>query len=495
MNSVRTRLFLNITFLVAFFFLISWGFSTLVLEKYYLWHKKHSIITSGQTIATLYDSNIPGISLELERIANRLGASIVILNHDGYIKYNSFERIINPKMFHPPQTDDFAAMPPAPKPPPLVLITREDVAGNSVLEMGHDQALNVNVMVLKHQLNNADLLIIQVPLAAVAESASYASTFMGLTGFVSILAGCIWAFFFAQKFTRPLLELSNVVQSISQLDFSQKYIPSGNDEVSKLGQNINHLSDQLNKAISELHRQNQQLLADVEKERRLDQLRKNFISSVSHELKTPLALILGYAEGLKENINQDEENKNYYCSVIVDEAEKMDKLVKDLLNLSQIESGFYFLERTVFDLAALLDDILMKYRTMLLEKNITLDIEKVPSIFVNGDRVRIEQVLVNFLNNAIDHAEPPNRIKITIRQTDVKIKVSIYNTGKHIPADSIENLWLSFYKVDKARTRGLGGYGLGLSIVRAIQELHGNSYGVENADGGVTFWFDLDKAT
>lgn len=172
----------------------------------------------------------------------------------------------------------------------------------------------------------------------------------------------------------------------------------------------------------------------------------------------------------------------------------MDKLVKDLLDLSQIESGYFRLEKTTFDLASLLDDIIFRYRSVLAEKNITLTTEKPSSLLVNGDALRIEQVIVNLLNNAIDHVENPNIIRISVSESPEKIKVCVYNTGKHIPEDSLDNLWLSFYKVDTARTRDLGGYGLGLSIVRAIQELHGNAYGVANVEGGVVFWFDLDKA-
>jgi len=505
MKSIRTKLFLNINFLVIFFVLVSWGFSALYLKDFYLWHKKNDIVDSSQTIATSYDSGSHDISLELERIANNFGASILITDQNGYLKYSSFsfmdKRSKDERPIRIPQFDsqqDFAAhhAPPDPNmpppPPPPIVLSRE-TAGNSVIEMKHNQELNVNFMTLTRTLHNKDVLIIQLPLAAVSESASYASKFMAFTGILSILAGCLWAFVFAKKFTIPLLELSSVAQSISRLDFSRKCSIRSEDEVGKLGESLNNLSEQLNRAISELNQTNQRLIEDVEKERSLDKLRRNFISSVSHELRTPISLILGYAEGLKENVAQDITNKEYYCSVIIDEAEKMTKLVKDLLNLSQIESGYFHLERTDFDISLLLDDILHKYQTALTERNITLEIHKSSSAIVNGDVLRIEQIIVNLLNNAIDHAEIPNIIRINITNANNKLRVGVYNTGKPIPADSLKNVWLSFYKVDTARTRSMGGYGLGLSIVRAIQELHGNSYGVENVDLGVLFWFDIDQ--
>lgn len=497
MNSIRTKLFLNISFLVIFFVFISWMLSTLVLKEFYMWNKKHSIIESAEKIDTIYNSNSQDISLELERIASSLGAGIDISDREGYVKYSSFDRFIqqnNLHHSHPHNPPPFHDVPGSPPPPFLLKTGEEAIDGKSVIETEWDQALNIEFIVLTHQLNNNDVLNIKLPLAAVAESASYASNFTALTGILSILIGCCWAFVFSKKFTVPLLELSQVAQSISQLDFSQKCTIENNDEIGRLGHSINHLSYQLDKSITELHQKNQQLAADVEKERRLDKLRKNFISSVSHELKTPISLILGYAEGLKENINRDEENKNYYCSVIIDEAEKMAKLVKDLLNLSQIESGFFHLEKADFNLSALLDDILLKYQSVLGEKNIHLSVEKAPVVMANGDMLRIEQVVINLLNNAIDHVEGTQVIRINVTQDRGKIRMNIYNTGKHIPENSLTSIWLSFYKVDPARTRSLGGYGLGLSIVRAIQELHGNAYGVDNVEDGVLFWFHLDPA-
>ncbi|MEN6566051.1 MAG: HAMP domain-containing sensor histidine kinase [Veillonellales bacterium] len=500
MNSIRTKLFLNISLLVILFVLISWGLSALFLEDFYMTNKKHSVIESSQIIDERYRSGAQDISLELERMANNLGAGIVIMSRDGNIQYSSFERIHPQKAFnrHSVISDNGDAAPEAAEgpprlPPAFVIKSREEVDGNSTIEIEQDQALNIQFMVLRRRLVNEDMLEIKIPLAAVAESAAYASRFIAIVGLLTIAAGGIWAFFFAKRFTVPLLEVSHVAQGISRLDFSRKCTIHSEDEVGRLGKSINNLSYQLNKAISELNQKNQQLTADVEKERRLDKLRKNFISSVSHELKTPISLILGYAEGLKENVAADEDSKNYYCSVVMDEAEKMDKLIQDLLNLSQMESGYFHLERTNFDLSLLLDAVLLKYQGIFSEKRITVEMEKEPGLWVNGDILRIEQVLVNFFNNAIDYVEDKRVIRVSAAEREDTYRVCVYNSGKQVPADSLKELWLSFYKVDQARTRSLGGYGLGLSVVRAIQELHGNAYGVENTADGVMFWFEISK--
>jgi signal transduction histidine kinase len=482
---------------------MSLGLIRLGLEKYYIWQKQDILLANSKLIDNLYQGRPEEITLELERIANTLGAGVIIFTQDGYIKYSSFSRIINQK-FHdtplapalppPPEKSPRDApfhIPPAPR---YELKSKETIDSRTTLEMQQDLNLRIAFMALERHLGNDDILIIRQPLAPVSESAVVAAQFMAFTGILVLLLGCTWAFLFAKKFTLPILELNRIAQSMACLDFSLKCTVTRNDELGELGRSINHLSAQLDSAIIELSKKNQQLMADMEKERALDSMRKSFVSSVSHELKTPLSLILGYAEGLKENIVRDAKGKNYYCSIIIDEAEKMDKLVKDLLNLSQIESGLFQLNRIDFDLLALLRDIIKKYQTILENKEITLEIESTANFYVNGDILRIEQVLLNIFTNAIYHSDFTKLIRIEVNDTGKKIKVTIFNSGHPIPGESLEKLWTSFYKVDKARTREHGRYGLGLSIVRAIQEQHGNSYGVSNLEDGVVFWFELDKA-
>jgi len=480
--SIRIKLFIILGSLMLFFVLFSLGLTHIGLEKFYIWQKKDILITNGTAIDDLYRGNPDEIALELERVSNTLGAGIIIFTKEGSIKYSSFFSINKQKL-----NDPF------PPPPPSIVKNTEVIDDQTILQMEQDKNLRIDFMILKHQMSNEDLLFIRQPLAPISESVTVAGQFIVLTGMLSIIIGCIWAFFFAKKFTLPILELNRIAQSMSRLNFSQKCTMNRRDEFGELGKSINHLSDQLDTAISELNQKNTQLMADVEQERKLDKMRKDFVSSVSHELKTPLSLILGYAEGLKENVARDEDRKNYYCSVIIDEAERMDKLVKDLLNLSQIESGFYQLNRTTFDLSLLLHRITQKYQTLLEEKAITLQMNIPAQTMANGDVLRIEQILLNLFNNAIDHAEFAKIITVCIKDTGNHIKVLLYNSGPHIPEESLEKLWISFYKVDKARTREYGRYGLGLSIVRAIQELHGNFYGVQNVPDGVNFWFDLDK--
>ena len=362
--------------------------------------------------------------------------------------------------------------------------------------MQSDPDIKIDFIVIDRRLNNGDLLHMRQALAPIADSAAVASQFVIFTGLLSILAGCTWAFFFAKRFIRPILNLNRIAQRMAVLDFSQKASIERSDEVGQLGQSINHLSQRLDNAIAELNQKNRQLLADVEKERQLDKMRKEFVSNVSHELKTPLALILGYAEGLRENVAQDDQSKDYYCGVIMEEAEKMDRLVRDLLSLSQMQSGIFQLTPEIFDLSISIDELVQKYRTILTDNSITLSVTKPKCCLVQADRLRVEQILFNFLNNALSHVDAAKTVEISLNASNdpTHFRVSVYNSGSPIPVDSLDKIWTSFYKVDKARTHQDGRHGLGLSIVRAIQDLHGSGYGAENTTDGVRFWFDVQIA-
>jgi signal transduction histidine kinase len=292
----------------------------------------------------------------------------------------------------------------------------------------------------------------------------------------------------------PIHELSALSEKMSQLNFDVKFEPDAHDvkEIKILGSSMNMLSERLKAAIGELKSANNQLQKDIEEKTRIDEMRKEFVANVSHALKTPIALIQGYAEGLQEGMAEDKESRDYYCEVIVDEAGKMNKMVKQLLTLSALESGN---ERTVmerFDLVELIEGVISASQILLEQQEITVKFESKEPVYVWADEFKIEEVVTNYLSNAIHHASGEKIIVIRIQQEDSQTRVSMFNTGTPIPEEELPNLWNKFYKVDKARTREYGGSGIGLSIVKAIIEGHGQKCGVENWDNGVEFWFTVD---
>lgn len=491
-NSIRSRLFLSIIFLVLFFTIILWVPNTIYLQQYYIYTKKNTLIENAKKITNVYTGNPNDIEDELDRTANITGSNIDIRDKDGRTIYKSSRRLADEKNLIDDNKSKFDM-----KPPPDLDFggdkLEEYKEGEYIFETRQDIQLKINFLTLVTKLSNGDILAIRVPLVSISESVYIANKFITITGIVVVILGSIWAYLFSKKFTKPILEVNNIATNMAKFDFSQKCKITGKDEIGQLAQSINYLSGELDRTITELNVKNKKLEDDIQKERQIDKMRKEFISSVSHELRTPLSLIQGYAEGLASNITESEDDKNFYCDVIMKEADKMNKLVKDLLNLSQIESGYYHIEKIEFNLTSLTEYVLNKYKSTFSENNIQLQIELDENCIVYGDMTRIEQIMVNYINNAINHIDSSRIIKISKIDYKDKVRINVFNTGKHIPKKSLEQIWNSFYKVDKARSRAYGGYGLGLSIVKAIAELHNSFYGVENVDDGVNFWFEVNK--
>ena len=279
---------------------------------------------------------------------------------------------------------------------------------------------------------------------------------------------------------------------MSHLDFDAKVHVDTGDELEVLGNSMNQMSEKLESTIADLKAANLELQKDIEKKEQIDEMRKEFLSHVSHELKTPIALIQGYAEGLKENINDDEESRDFYCEVIADEAQKMNTMVRKLLTLNQIEFGNQQLNMQRFDICQMIWNKLASTQILFAKKNNTAVFEEKGPVYVWADEFMIEEVFSNYLSNALNHVFQDGVIRVWFERREKELRIHVYNDGNPIPEKDLEKLWIKFYKVDKARTREYGGSGIGLSIVAATMNAHGKQFGVSNVDGGVDFYFDLD---
>ena len=334
--------------------------------------------------------------------------------------------------------------------------------------------------------------IMSTPLESIRQSAALANRFFAYVGCIGAVLGGLVIWFVTRKITRPIQKLNDISERMVHLDFDVKYQGRSKNEIGMLGENMNKLSHSLEKAISELKTANNELQKDIEKKEQIDEMRKEFLSSVSHELKTPIALIQGYAEGLQEGINDDQESREFYCEVIVDEASKMNNIVKKLLSLNQLEFGNDVVTMERFDIVALLSNCIQSSAILTKQNGITVKMQEIGPIYVWAEVFKVEEVFMNYFTNAINHCQGEKIIEVKLEQGEGKVKVSVFNTGVPIPEDSIDHIWEKFYKVDKARTREYGGSGVGLSIVKAIMEALHQKYGVENCDDGVLFWFELE---
>jgi len=504
--TIRMKLILGMIGLIMLFVALSQLLNSQFLEDYYVSEKKKQLLDTYGAINMIYQGDPETISLELEKLERTTGIHVVIFNSNKEPIYRLQRIHEEPSVDYPPAPPRSADLQTS-NPPPTIPERKQDFEksliqmnqdelkeGKAVIILSKEPRIQTNFINLITALNNGDYLILNTPFASISESVRIANRFFLFTGLLIFIVGSIAIYFFARKLIIPILKLNEIAQRMAKLDFSQKYQVESTDEVGQLGESINSLSTQLHTAISELTVANRELLEDIERERRIDEMRREFISNVSHELKTPISLIQGYAEGLKENVNEDVENKNFYCEVIADEADKMGKLVGELLDLSQVEAGTFKLDKSNFEISRLVAKVMEKYKPIFLEKNVNCTLVGESGLIVYADRFRTEQIIVNYLSNAINHVDDQKSITISIQSFQNKARVSIYNSGRPISPELLDRIWESFYKVDKARTRAYGGTGLGLSIVRAIQEIDNNRYGVLNRDGGVEFWFEMDIA-
>ncbi|QWU47381.1 HAMP domain-containing sensor histidine kinase [Bacillus sp. NP247] len=291
------------------------------------------------------------------------------------------------------------------------------------------------------------------------------------------------SFYYSKQIAKPLLKINDTTKKIAHLDFTEKIPITSKDEIGDLSQNINTLSNKLHSHIGQLEQ-------DIEKERKLEKTRKEFISGVSHELKTPLSIMKSCISILKDGVA--EHKKDYYFQAMEREVDKMDTLILDMLELAKFESGTYKMKKDSFYIDTAIEDI-CEYLSVEIEKKELRVHKNIRSFEVIANQSRIEQVIVNFITNAIRYT--PNKEDIIISTVDEKdrIKVCIENKGTHIEEEQLDKIWDRFYRVDAARHRSQGGTGLGLAISKNILELHDVEYGVKNTEDGVLFYFYLPK--
>lgn len=344
------------------------------------------------------------------------------------------------------------------------------------------------------RLNAGISFIMCTPVESIRESVKVANRFLAYIGMIATLAGGIIIWLVSGKITNPILELNSISEKMVNLDFEAKYRGGARNEIDLLGENINKLSQSLEHSIAELKTANNELQKDIEKKEQMDEMRKEFLANVSHELKTPIALIQGYAEGLSEGINDDPESRGFYCDVIVDEAAKMNHMVQKLLTLNQLEFGNDVVNMERFDLTALVRNYVQSASILTKQNGIEVRLKEEGPLYVWGDEFKAEEVLMNYFSNAVNHCSKEKIIVISLERREDNIRIGVFNTGEPIPEEAMPHLWEKFYKVDKARTREYGGSGVGLSIVKAIMESMNRAYGAENYTNGVLFWFELEKA-
>ena len=488
-KSVRFKLFLTLCFVIAVIVLCLVAINSIVLESFYLYSKTQTVKGVYEKINNYYNLNGDiNIQDELQRIAFNNNFDIFIETDQNVIVFSTnrdfytiLEVITDASRYKDGNQDS-------------VIYQDEEIR----VEKINDQNNNISYILLSGRLDNGYHLYISMPTVPIEESVEISNQALIVIGLIILLISAFIASYISKRFTNPIVELSDITNKMARLDFSQKYrIADTDDEINELGKNINTMSDKLEGTIKQLRENNSELEKDIEEKSKIDEMRKQFISDVSHELKTPIALIQGYAEGLLENVNTDDESRKFYAEVILDESNKMDTLVKQLLELMKLEYGKREFDNKNFNIVELIKEVIRKCNVMITERNIDIEFNSEKEILVNADNFYIEQVVTNYFTNAIKHTIDINgvrqiQIRIDKNKQNNKIRISVFNTGNNIPEEHLDKIWGRFYKEDTSRNRTDGGTGIGLALVKAIMNNYKNDYGVINKENGVEFYFELD---
>ncbi|WP_292196252.1 HAMP domain-containing sensor histidine kinase [Butyrivibrio sp.] len=478
----------------AFIFtlIMAFGFCLVInlffMEQFYVQNKREAIIQAYRSIAqAISDGDITSeeFDVEITHICERYNIEMIVLDADSLTIKSSannaeqLTKILWDNILDSDNNNDKEII---------------DIGEGYTLQIEKDRATGRKYLEMWGVVGAGNLILVRSTMESIKDSVSISNTFMAYVGVIAIVVGSVVILYISKKITDPIKRLYLISDKMKNLNFEAKYenTENYNNEIDILGQNMNELSETLEQTIKELKNANITLKQDIAQKEEIDEMRKEFLSNVSHELKTPIALIQGYAEGLREGINDDPESRDFYCDVIMDEASKMNMMVKKLLTLNQLEFGNEKANMDRFDIVEMVRNYIKSAELLARQKEATIQFDVEESIFVWGDEFKVEEVLQNYYSNALNHIDGEKIIEIKVVKLDNHARVSVFNTGKPIPKESIGHIWEKFYKVDKARTREYGGSGVGLSIVKAIMESMNQAYGVINYDNGVEFYFELE---
>ena len=468
---------------------MSWFLNTIFIGRIYEWNKERILVSAFEQIDKASQDGIledDTFDIEFERICANGNLTVIIINSDATVVRSS----VNDNRTMISRFQD--------------VLFNSELDGTAVrsgenytVQKRTDERMDSEYLVMWGTLSDGRLIMARSPLESIRESTSLTNKFLLFVGLVAIGIGAVLSGIITKKITNPILQMSELAKRMSRLDFDAKYAVSKKHrtEIDLLGEYMNDLSGKLEHTISELKSANNELQIDNERKTQIDEMRKEFLSNVSHELKTPLALIQGYAEGLSECINDDAESREFYCEVIMDEAAKMNQMVQKLLTLNHLEFGNDAVVMERFNLTELISGVIASSEILLSQEQIQVQFDDSEPMYVWADEFKTEEVVTNFFSNAIHYAAGEKRIEIFYARKEDCVRVSVFNTGSQIPEEDLEKVWIKFYKVDKARTREYGGSGIGLSIVKAIMDSFHRECGVKNHEDGVEFWMELDTGT
>ncbi len=478
------NLFIKIAAIFAVFVAVIILANSTLLTAYFTHKEKNLLIEHSASLAALDPTDTDAVSQKIEALVDSYNFDVEIYQSNGRIIYTTrgskMMDYINSGLMDFGFTVNHER---------LVTERRQTLPDGAVVETARSSVSGEEFLLCKRTSAEGITTELRVQTDILKNSAQAAGEFIIIIALVCFILSMVWVFLFSRRFSRPISEMSEITENMAELNFSRKVEVGSKDEIGRLGNSINDLSDRLDAALFELRESNARLQNEIELERRLDVMRRGFVANVSHELKTPLAIISGYAEGLKLNINSA--SKDAYCDTIIDETQRMNRLVRGILELSKYEAAGTPRHQETVDIAAMAGEMLERIAASRQDITATCEIEAGTTI--TADPAETEQVLKSFTENAVAHVKAGGNIRIWAEDEAELLRISVFNSGDPIDPEIMPRIWESFFRGETHHNRDEGRFGLGLSIVSAIIKAQGQRCGVYNAKDGVCFWFTCRK--
>ena len=462
-KSIKFKTWLYFILFAGFLMLLLWVLQVLFLNNFYDVMKDEQTKRVAKTIADDYQkkSNIKFLK-SVDAISNSNDMFIYVVSYDGKTMYFKPSGDSTSAQYYADQIETINK---------ALLKKNSDSAYLRIKSPDESKDVLAYGAVLTASGKSPMMVYIFSPLWPLSSTINILTNQLVYVTFISLLAACLLSFYLSIRITRPIRTITRSAERL------------GNGEYGILFRGghytgINNLADTLTRASIELEKS--------------DMLQKDLIANVSHDLRTPLTMIKSYAEMINDLSGDNPEKRAQHLKVIIDETDRLNALVGDLLSISRMQSGKMVLERSNFNLTSAIESIVNTYKIMEMEKGYTLNFNCRVNFIVNGDEEKIKQVVANLLTNAIKFAGEDKMVNITLKRRGKVVVCRVEDHGKGIAPEELDHVWERYYRASSNMVRPAEGSGLGLSIVKEILTMHKSDFGVEsNVGKGSTFWFEL----
>lgn len=454
-SNLRYKIWLYLIVFSLSIIILLWLFQVIFLDGYYKWYKTKELVNTVNTIVQNF--NEENYEQSLDDISHDRGVCIELVNNNKLV-YTSNQ--FNKGCMATNDDNNYKSE----------FIKSDNISARYTLK---NTRFNNKSLVLAVKLNNKASLFVSASLEPLDATVKILQSQLFYITLIVIILSLIVSYFISRIISNPIIKMKNKAKELASGNYNITFEKSDIEE-------LNELSKTLNYACSELEK--------------TEDLRRELMANVSHDLKTPLTMIKAYAELIRDVTHNDTEKMNKNLNTIIEETDRLNVLVNDILELSKMKSNIAPLELEEFDLNELIKTIINRYEIYIEKENYNIEYKEKPNTIIKADKKRIEQVIYNLINNAINYTGEDKKVIINIKEEKQNIKIEIKDTGKGISKKDLEYIWDKYYKVDKTHSRVQVGSGIGLSIVKNILISHKFEYGVETKiNKGTTFYFIIPK--